>query len=108
MNYTEAKAHLLSLNFDTDLAAELVTYNDGDTQIPALFDFSNSIAGASADTGCVYVAMADVPAPKYRDTINLNGTTWQVYRDKKNDNIAVEVNGMWQMKVTANERFNAW
>lgn len=109
MNYLEAKAHVLSVQFDTDFAAELVRYNDGETQIPAVFDFNQSIAGASADTGLVTIMMTDVPSPQYRDTITRgDGVTWYVYSDKKNGNVAVESNGMWKIKITANERFHAW
>lgn len=108
MNYIEAKAHAMTLLFDTDMVAELVTYNGGDTQIPAVFDFSETISNASADTALVYVAMSDVPSPAYRDTILRGTTTWYVHRDKKTDNVAVESSGMWKMKITTNERFNSW
>ena len=107
MNYLEAKAHSMTLLFDTDLAAELVTYNGGATQIPAVFDFSN-IPGVSGFGGYAYVMMSDVATPQYRDTLLRGGVTWHVYRDDKTGDVAVEMSGMWQLKIASQERFGKW
>jgi len=106
------------MTFKTDMAVDLdqffnigefadeVTYNGA--VIPAVFDFDCTAPGAPADVALVNVRMSDVPDPQYRDTFIRDGVTWRLYRDQTKGNVAVDMGGIWQLKVTCNERFKGW
>jgi len=108
MNHQEAKNHGLTLLIDTSTAADLITYNNGPEQIPAVFDFHGKIEGVPAETAILYVKTADVPKPDYRDTFVRNGKTWRIYQDPSSGSAAVDTGGIWQIRVTSGERFKGW
>lgn len=92
----------LSVFFDTDDFATTITYNG--TDILALVDYGLDSDGDNARTARIVVKASDVPAPAYRDTVVISGTTWRVFRDPDKE-VAVKGDGqVWEMSLIRDER----
>jgi len=88
--------------------ADQVTYDDtvNQKQIKAVFDFGTGFDTAHPkDTATVFISKLDVPDPDYRHKIIRSGVTWYVARDAPQSGVGVEKNGLWEIKVTTNERY---
>ena len=104
MNFKDQIKADQAVFFNPDELADTVTYNTASTPIPAFFDFETG-AGIPAEVAFLYVKMSDVPDPQYRDVFLKDGKEWRVFRDQNKGGVAVPVNDLWRIKVTAGERF---
>jgi|GEM_PF-1673146 len=94
--------------FDIDEFAEQVAYDDTISQktILAVFDFGAGFDTSNPkDTATMLVKKTDVLAPDYRHTIIRDGVTWYIFRDTSQSRVGIEKNGLWEIKITANERY---
>jgi hypothetical protein len=107
----EQMAADLDFLFDTDVFAQVVTYNDGTTSasVNGIVDYgevggsgNNAVHGAT-----ITVKKSDVPDPGYRHTFTIDGNVWQVAMD--NSRPRVRGDGLvWEIDLVRDERNNSW
>lgn len=103
-------ADLTAHHFNTDEFAESVTYNG--TTIAAVVEYGEdpatpkSYAGAGArsqvERADLWVKVADVARPAYRDTVVIGGRTWYVRGVLSGDGF------VWRIHIETNERVSAF
>ncbi|MCK5312913.1 MAG: hypothetical protein KAJ62_12430 [Desulfobacteraceae bacterium] len=96
--------------FNENEFARWIAYNDKTTQINviALFDSGNDGLKYKGEHMTVTVKKADVPNPEYRHFFVIDNKNYYIDQNEK-DCIKSALDGVvWQIKVTANERFEGW
>ena len=92
----------LSVFFDTDEFAEVVTYNSA--SIKAVVDYGvnqsldDNINDSNMTKATIFVKASDVPDPKYRDTVIINAVVWDVMNIAEGDGYA------WKLNLYRDER----
>ena len=66
--------------------------------------YGGGSAGSVARTAFIDVRRVDVPDPKYRDEVEINGDTWRVYQDRGREIIISGGRWTWKIPVKLDER----
>ena len=92
----------LSIFFNTDDFAEIITYNGENIQ--AIVDYGIGNLGENARTARIVIKQSDVEDPAYRDTVVIGSSTWRVFRDPSNE-VAIKGDGnVWELNLIRDER----
>ncbi len=101
MTFHQAVQNAMAAWF-ADGIADTITYNG--TDIPAHVEYGSQETDNAARTAVITVRTSDVAAPGYRDTIVINGATWRVYQDRRQE-VIIEGDGhTWKIPVRRAER----
>lgn len=96
---------------NTDEFAETVIYDNKTTQveIDAIVTFGeDGKQKYEGDHASIQVKKADVPNPAYGHSFIIGGQEFKIAKDSNRDNIVPLDDYTWQIKITANERFEGW
>ncbi|HCY86669.1 MAG TPA: hypothetical protein DHV36_16170 [Desulfobacteraceae bacterium] len=110
MNYAEAKEHAKSVLFDTDLAAQTATYDDGvsPTQVSAMIKYGGSGTGRTADQATITVLKSEVPSPQYGHKITFDGIEWVIDQNNRGDQSFSGNDFTWQLPAMKDQRVSPW
>ena len=85
----------------SDELADTVVYNDesGPVEVQAIIDLGSIDGALPGRQAYVIVRKTEVPAPKYRQTFDINGETWTIAPEKVKDFVLYQSSGLWSLRV---------
>jgi len=95
---------------NADEFAQRIIYDDGSVQkeIVAVFSPGGDGQKHEGDHALVQVKKSDVINPKHNQTFIIHNQNYKIINDSNEDNILSLDDYTWQIKITANERFEGW